>query len=375
MGWPGFGWTVSLAVTIPGVIYAYLGTYTEGRRTGIFVYRYDPSTGALEAASAVETLSNPTFLAIHPSKRFLYAVSEVGDYDGQTQTAASAFAIDPASGGLKLLNHMGCPGQGACHATVDPSSRYVILANYGDGSVTVLPIMADGRLGQATDFVQHTGHGPHPNQAGPHAHSTTFSPDRKIAFVADLGTDKLMAYRLDGEPGKLAPHRIPFLSLTSGAGPRHADFHPNVNEHVGYIIDELDNTLVAVDFDAATGELRPKQTLSTLPSDFGETSYAADIHVHPSGRWVYGSNRGHDSIVIFNIGATGLLTVAGHQPVGGHWPRNFAIDPAGRYMLVANQKSDNVVAFAINRETGLLSSTGFALSVKQPVCIKFIALD
>ena len=291
------------------MIYAYIGTYTEGRREGIFIHRYNATNATLEAVGSTKTLANPTFLAVHPSKRFLYAVSEVGDYDGKPQAAASAYAIDSATGALTLLNHVGCPGNAACHITLDPSARFVVLSNYGDGSVTVLPINADGSLGTSSDFVKHSGHGPHPNQDGPHAHSATFSLDGRIAYVADLGLDKLMAYRLDG--GKLVAHTIPFVSLASGAGPRHFDFHPDAAEHVGYVINELDSTLVVVDYDAATGELRPKQTLPTLPEDFGGTSYCADVHVHPSGKFVYGSNRGHDSIAIFNIGATGLLTVAG----------------------------------------------------------------
>lgn len=350
------------------MIYAYIGSYTQGRREGIAVHRYDPATGQLQLIQTVETLANPTFLAIHPSKRFLYAVSEVGDYDSKPQTAASAFAINLASGQLTLLNHVGCPGKGACHITLDPGVRFVVLANYGDGTVTVLPIRADGSLGEATDFIQHEGHGPHPNQDHAHAHSTTFSLDGRVAYIADLGIDKLMAYRLDD--GKLVAHSIPFLSLASGAGPRHFDFHSNGKW--GYIINELDSTLVVVDYDAATSELRPKQTISTLPEDFGETNYCADVHVHSSGKFVYGSNRGHNSIVIFTIGATGLITLAGHQSTHGSWPRNFGIDPAGKFMLVANEKSDSIVAFAIDEQAGLLTPTGFTLNTPKPVCIKFL---
>jgi 6-phosphogluconolactonase len=352
------------------MIYAYLGTYTDDRDEGIFVYQYDAAAGHLERTQAVPSLANPTFLAIHPSKRFLYAVSEVDNHAGQKQSAASAYAINPATGQLSLINHVSSPGLGACHIALSPDARHVVIANYGNGSVAVLPVNGDGSLGEATDYVEHHGHGPHPNQDSAHAHCTTFSPDGKIAYVNDLGIDKVMAYRLEG--GKLVPHKIPFLSVASGAGPRHVAFHPNGRE--GYIINELDNTIDVVDYDAKTGELRPKQTISTLPDDYNQVSYCADVHVHPNGKFVYGSNRGHNSIALFMIGATGLLMPAGHFSTRGNWPRNFAIDPGGQRLWVANHRSDDVFAFNIDPHSGELTPTGQSITLSRPVCVKFVTL-
>ncbi len=352
------------------MIYAYIGTYTHDRSEGIFVYRYDPATARLDPVGSVVTLANPTFLTVHPSKKYVYAVSETDNYLGKPQAAVSAYAINKDTGALTLVNHVASPGNGACHIALSPDSRHGVIANYGDGSVAVLPVNRDGSLGEATDFVKHAGHGPHPNQTVPHAHCTKFGPDGRMAHVADLGLDKLFAYRL--VDGKLVAGDTPYTAVQSGAGPRHITFHQN--GAVGYVINELDNTIVVLDVDRTTGELRPKQTVRTLPEDFLETSYCADIHVHPSGKFVYGSNRGHDSIAMFNVGATGLLTPLGHQSTLGHWPRNFAIDPAGEFMLVANERTDNIVAFKIDLGTGLLAPTGFVATVPKPVCIQFVEM-
>lgn len=350
----------------------YVGTYTDKDANGIHVYRVE-SDGALTKLFESPGLPNPTFLAIHPSKKFLYAVNEIGTFGGKPAGAVSAFFIH-ADGSLERINEQSSVGSGPCHIIVDRAGKHVLVANYGSGSATVLPINDDGSLAPASSFVQHTGSGPDASrQEGPHAHSTTLSPDERYAYVADLGLDKLMTYRFDAGKGAIEANVPDFTALHAGAGPRHFTFHPN--GRWAYVINELDNTVVVYDYSAGTGALVVKQTIGTLPAGWKGTSYCADIHISPNGKFLYGSNRGQDSIVIFAIARTGgLLSLVGHQGEGIKWPRNFAIDPAGRFLYVANQNSDSIVAFEMNASTGALTPTTLRADLPKPVCIQFLTM-
>jgi 6-phosphogluconolactonase len=323
---------------------------------------------------AAETV-NPSFLAIHPNRRFLYAVGEVMEFQGQKSGAVSAFSIDPATGKLTFLNKMSSRGMGPCHVSVDKTGKCVLVANYGSGSVAALPLKPDGSLSEATAFVQHTGSSVNPErQKGPHAHSINLSPDNRFAIAADLGLDQLLVYRFDPEAGSLTPNDPPFAKVNPGAGPRHFAFHPN--GQFGYVINEMQSTVTALAYDAANGAFQELQTISTLPEDFKEENSTAEVQVHPNGRFLYGSNRGHNSIAVFAIDAAkGTLTPVERVSTQGRTPRNFGIDPTGSWLLAANQSTDNVAVFRIDPDTGRLTPTGQVLDVPSPVCVKFLAVD
>ncbi len=352
----------------------FVGTYTGGRSEAIFSFRMDAGTGTLEPLSVTSGFHNPSFLAVEPQGRFLYAVSEVSETRGSAHGVVNAFSITRETGELALLNQESCLGPGPCHLVVDHTGRFVLVANYVGGSACVLPIREDGSLGEATDFVQHEGSSVNPDrQIAPHAHSFNVDPGNRFGFVADLGIDKVMVYKLDLENGKLLPNEVPGCEVKAGAGPRHFDFHPD-GRHA-YVINELDSTVTAFDYEPETGTLNAKQTVPTLPEDFEGTSTCADVHVSPSGKFLYGSNRGHDSIAIFAIDQrTGELAVVGHQSTQGETPRNFAIEPAGNFILAANQDSDTIVTFRIDQEAGKLDATGQVTQVPMPVCIKMIPI-
>ncbi len=356
----------------------YVGTYTQSssppahRDEGIFVFRFDAETGALERLSAAGGALNPSFLAVHPNGGCLYAVSEILDYQGKDSGAVHAYARDRATGALTHLNTQATIGTWPCHLNVDSSGRYVLIANYLSGSVAMLPIRTDGSLGEASGFVQHQGSSVNPQrQEGPHAHAIMIAPDNRFAFAPDLGLDQVLSYRLDLERGKLVVNDPPGVSVAPGAGPRHFDFHPN--GRWAYLINEIGSTLSAYTYDAQRGALTLMNTVPTLPAGFGGTSHTADIHVHPSGKFVYGSNRGHDSITICAIDqGTGQVSVVGQESTQGKTPRNFAIDPTGAFLLAANQSTDNIVVFRIDAQSGRLSPTGHSAPAPAPVCLKLI---
>ncbi len=350
----------------------YIGTYTGRGSKGIYLCHLDLAGGKLQLAGLAAEVAQPSFLAIHPSRPLVYAVGETGDFGGKKAGAVSAFSIDPKTGMLTLLNQQSSQGTGPCHVVVDRSGRRVLVANYSGGSIACLPIGEDGRLGEATAFVQHEGSSVNPErQQGPHAHSINLDAANRFAFVADLGLDKVLVYRFDPSQGKLAANDPPGTSLAPGSGPRHFAFHPG--GRFAYVINELKSTVTALAYDARRGTLEPLESLSTLPEGFQGQSTTAEVQVHPSGRFVYGSNRGHDSIAIFAVDATtGTLRPVGHEPTQGKTPRNFGIDPTGRYLLAANQDSDSVVVFRIDRESGKLSPTGSSVTVGSPVCVKFL---
>ncbi|MFN0086183.1 MAG: lactonase family protein [Blastocatellia bacterium] len=346
----------------------YVGTYTKGKSEGIYIYRMNGQTGELKPVATVRDVSNPSFLAIDPRRKFLYAVNESGQFNGKPGGGVTAYAIDPKTGDLKKLNDRPSPGV-PCHLSVHPSGRFVLAANYGGGNVVMYPVNADGSLGALSYVAQHTGKGGDPKrQDGPHAHCVMLDAAGRFAFAPDLGIDKIMIYKVDTAAGKLLLHGV--APTRPAAGPRHFDFHPSGN--FAYVINELDSTITAFAYSKAKGTLTALQTVSALPEGYAGTSYCADIHVHPSGRFLYGSNRGHDSIVAFLINNDGRLSILNHEPVGGKWPRNFGIDPAGNFLLVANQNSDNVVTFRIDPATGWLKPTGQSTEVPMPVCLKFI---
>jgi len=348
----------------------YVGTYTSGKSEGIYGYRMDVATGALTRFTSCKSV-NPSFLAIDRSKRYLYAVNEVGQYAGKPGGGVSAFAIDPANGNLRLLNEQATQGADPCYLTIDHNKRTLLVANYTGGSVSTLPLRSDGTLGMVIDLKQHEGSGIKEQQKGPHAHCIILDRLERYALAADLGTDKVMIYRFDSSIGKLTPAKQPWAELQAGAGPRHLTFHPN-GKYV-YVINELDSTLAVFQYNETNGTLTQFDTVSTLPSDFSGVSYCADVHVSASGKFLYGSNRGHNSIVVFEIDPpTGKLKQLEHVSTEGKWPRNFTIDPTGRFLLVANQHTDNVVTFSIDPNTGRLTSTGQITEIPIPVCLKFL---
>ncbi len=346
----------------------YVGTYTKGKSEGIYIYRMNGQSGGLTPVATVKDPASPSFLAIDPRRRFLYAANETGQFNGKQGGGVTAYAIDQKTGNLKKLNDQPSPGV-PCHVSVHPSGRYVLAANYGGGNVVMYPVKPDGSLGEQSYVAQHTGKGADPKrQDGPHAHSIMLDEAGRYAFAPDLGIDKVMIYRVDAAAGKLLMHG--YAATRPAAGPRHFDFHPS--GRFAYVINELNSTITVFAYDKGKGTLTELQTVSTLPDGFTGTSYCADIHVHPSGRFLYGSNRGHDSIVAFLINNDGKLSILHHEPVGGKWPRNFGIDPTGSFLLVANQNTDNIVVFRLDPRTGWLKPTGQSIDVPIPVCLKFI---
>lgn len=351
----------------------YIGTYTEKASKGIYACSFDPATDHLASVGLAAETADPSFLAIDPSRRFLYAVNEVSEYEGHSSGGVSAFAIAPGTGKLTFLNEVASGGSGPCHLAVDKTGKYVLVANYGGGSLAVFSILDDGRLGPRTAFVQHKGASVNPQrQEGPHVHSVYMSPDNRFVISADLGLDEVFIYRFDAAKGTLAPNIPSSATVSSGAGPRHFAFSPNGK--FGYVIDELQSTITEFSFVPATGALDLIQPVSTLPEDYKGESTAAEVAVHPSGKFLYASNRGLDTIAVFAINSKkGTLALMAQVPTLGKTPRSFSIDPTGSYLFVANQDSDNVVQFRINPITGLLTPTGQVLQVPSPVCVTFLA--
>jgi 6-phosphogluconolactonase len=351
-------------------MWVFVGTYTGPKSKGIYRVELDPAAGKLGEPELAAETKNPTFLAIHPSHRFLYAVSEIGNFGAKNTGGVSAFALDD-NGRLTALNQQPSGGAGPCHLITDKAGKHVLVANYGGGSAAVLPVGNDGRLGEPTSVVQHKGKGTNPaRQEGPHGHSINLSPDNRFAFVADLGLDKVFIYRFDGEKGTLTANDPAFVEMAPGAGPRHFAFHPNGK--FAYAINELNSTVTAMSYDAERGALTKIESVSTLPAGYKGNTTTAEVVVHPSGKFLYGSNRGHDSIAVFRVDAeTGKLTAAGHQGAGIKVPRNFAIEPTGKFLLVANQNGDSIVVFRIDPESGKLTPTGHTAKVPAPVCLRF----
>ena len=348
----------------------YVGTYTEDRTEGLHILNLDTSSGELEATSKVPDVHNPFFLAAGSGGRVLYAACAVDEFEGRPGGCIKSFSIDPGSGALTLLNEQHAGGDLPCYLSVDRTNRCLLAGNYGSGSLSALAIAENGQLEPVSQVVRHEGSSvSSERQEAPHVHSIVLSPDYHFAFAADLGTDKVMCYELDASSASIEPTGQGFVSTRAGAGPRHISFHPDGSK--AYVINELDSTIIVFDYDAESGSLAERQTLSALPDDYGGESFCADIRVHPSGRFLYGSNRGHDSIAVMSIdAATGQLTPLGHEPSRGAWPWNLEFDPAGKYLLAANQRGNVVTCFRINPDTGALVHVGSPVEVPGAVCVE-----
>ena len=350
----------------------YIGTYTEGTRSeGIYLIRMDRRSGKLRRVGSVDAGANPSFLTIHPNSRVLYAVNEVDTHNGKPTGAVSAFAIASNTGALTRLNEQRSEGGAPCFVSVDRSGRVVLVANYNGGSVALLPIQSDGALAPATKVVQHTGAGPNTErQAAAHAHCILADPSNRFALAADLGADRVFVYRLDLDDKSVRHVEGGDAVMRPGAGPRHIAYHPTLP--LVFVANELDSTVATLRFDAERGALSLVDSHSTIPSGWSGTNYPADIHVAPSGRALYVSNRGHSSIAVFSVAeSTGALTLDQVISTEGDWPRNFTLDPTGRWLLVANQRSDSVIVFARDPKTGRLTPTRERIALPSPVCLRF----
>ncbi|MFT4150267.1 MAG: lactonase family protein [Paracoccaceae bacterium] len=366
-----------------GEILAFIGTYTEairfgtgeimqGKGQGIHTLYLDPQTGAMRAGPVTKGVINPSFLALDTAQDHLYAVNELKSHGDVFGGTVSAFRLDRASGQLSFLNRQPSLGTDPCHVVVDDRAKVAIISNFMSGSVTLLPVAADGSLGAPSDFIQHIGSGADPGrQAGPHAHAATLDPQGPWVFVPDLGLDKLMIYRMDAARQMLEPGPVPSVKMKPGAGPRHLALHPG--NRFGYLVNELNSTVSMLDLNREIGGFRYLGTVPTLPEGFSGHSTCADIQVSPSGHALYASNRGHDSIVSWQINAgTGLLGQPTWVSTGGRTPRAFGIEAGGRVLVAANQDSDLLVSFLIDPVTGTLSATGHSLAMPTPVCVQFV---
>jgi 6-phosphogluconolactonase len=352
----------------------FVGTYTTGTTSkGIYIYRFNINDGDLSYVSTAENAIDPSFLVADRSGRYLYVVNETVEYEGKKSGAVSSFAIDQQKGTLNLLNKTASLGGVPCDITVTNDGRDVIVANYVGGNLAVFPVDQNGKLGRNSDLVQHTGTGPNKDrQEAAHAHSIALDKNNIFAASCDLGSDKIYIYKLDNKTGHLTPNPAQeFFQSRPGAGPRHLVFHQK--HDLAFVINELDCTVTSLRFDPVRGTLTEIQTLSTLPKDWTGVNTCAEIQISPDGQFLYGSNRGHDSIVSYMIDElTGKLSLIGHTSSGGQVPRNFIIDPSGKYLLAANQKSNNIVVFAVDRRTGKIEPTGSAVDVPAPVCLDLV---
>ena len=349
----------------------YVGTYTDHGSKGIYAYRFDSATGESTSLGLAAESTAPSFLAIAPSGRFLYAVNELSQFNGQPTGAVSAFAIQPKTAKLTLLNQVPSRGEGPAHIALDRSGKYALVSNYDRGSIAVFPLLRDGRLGEATAFVQHKGSSVNKErQEGPHAHAAVFSPDNRFVIVADLGLDQLLVYQFDAARGTLG-NDPQIVRAVPGAGPRHLAFDAT-GQHL-YVINEMQSSVVAYAYDAANGALGELQIVSALPDGFPRTGEAAEIEMHSSGKFLFASNRGDDSIAVFAINPKdGTLTPVEIDSTGGKTPRNFVLDPTGAWLLAANQESDDIVVFRVDPGTGHLTRSGPELHVPSPVCVRFV---
>ena len=356
----------------------YVGTYTGPKSRGIYLFRLQPDRSGvspnivLAPVGLAAATANPSFLELDPKRRLVFAVNEVSEFEGKPTGTVSAFAIDRSRGTLTLLARRPTLGPGPCHLVLDRTGKHLLVANYGSGSVAVLPVAADGRLGTASHVVQHSGSSVNPErQRGPHAHCVTIDHANRFAFVCDLGLDKILAYRFDAARGTLTPHDPPFAPARPGAGPRHMVFRPD--GRFGYVVNELDSTVTAFRYDAEAGVLHEIQTVSTLPQHFDGANSGAEIDVHPSGRWLYASNRGHNSVVLFGIDAqTGMLTYIEEQGTAGFTPRHFGMDRLAAYLAVGNQNSSTILVARVDAASGRLTPSGVLAYAPSPVCVKFL---
>jgi 6-phosphogluconolactonase len=350
--------------------FAYVGAYTRGSSKGIYGYRFDAKTGHFTPMGLAAEVANPSFIATDPSHRFLYAVTEMSK--GKANGDINSFAIDAKTGALTFLNKVDAAGGESCHLVVDQTAKTLFVANYGTGSIASFAIRADGSLGERKSFDQLTGVGVNPaRQEGPHAHAVVLSPDNRFLFVPDLGTDKIHIYKVDAAKGTFTVNEPAFIRLTPGFGPRHLAF--SADAKFAYLLYEMGSSVTVFSYDSAKGALTPVQTISTLPANFKGEDNSAEIEIDRTGRFLYASNRGDDSITVFKIDPhQGTLTKIQTASTKGKDPRNFAIDPTGKYLLAANQTSGQMVVFTIDKKTGLLTPTSQVLDLSLPVCILFV---
>jgi 6-phosphogluconolactonase len=348
----------------------YVGSYAPAEAKGIFGFRFNPNTGALKQVLAMPGGPNPSFLTLDASRRNLYVVNEVGNFNDSRTGAVSTFAVNQQTGDLTLVSQHPTLGASPCYVSVDQENKYLFVANYGGGNVAVFPIQTTGEVGPAVDMDQHIGKGPHKNQDSPHAHCILADPAQRFWFSVDLGIDQVIGYTLNRATGQLSRGRRAFTTR-AGAGPRILTFHPS--GRFAYLICELNSTIYALAYDAYKGSFREIQMVTTLPAGYEGTSYCAHVAVSPDGRFLYGSNRGHNSLVVYAIAPdTGELSLVEHVNVKGDWPRHFTLDPTGQVLLVANQRSNNIAVFRVNRETGKLSFTGHTAQVPAPSCLQVV---
>ncbi len=352
----------------------YVGTYTDHGSKGIYAYNFDSATGQLATRGLVAEAVSPSFLAASANQQFLYGVSEIGDYKGDKSGGLLAYQVDKGTAKLTLLNEVATKGAGPCHLSIDKTGKFVLVANYDSGSVMVSPLKADGRVGESSGFVQHTGSGINPErQTGPHAHFIETSADNKFALAADLGLDEILVYQFNSSKGALSPATRAYAKVKGGSGPRHFAFHPN--GRFLYLLNEMASAVTVFSYDVANGGLQEKQTISALPPDFSGKSDAAEIQIDAAGKFLYTSNRGSDSITAFAIApGKGTLSVVQNISSGGRTPRHFTLDPSGRYLLAANQESDNIVTFTVDRNSGKLAKTSEVKNISQPVCLTFVQI-
>lgn len=356
----------------PGYL-VYIGTNVNSETENtIFLYRLDPTTGALTQVSGLKGGASPTYLTLDAKRQHLYAVNETNEFRGAKSGAVSAFAINQQTGGLTLLSQEPSQGASPCYISLDRTEKAVMVANYMGGNVSVLPVEADGKVGAPTGMNQHQGSGPHKNQNAPHAHCFLPDPANKYAFAVDLGTDNVYSYQVEPATGKLTTKPEPAFTTKPGAGPRHLTFHPD--GRTAYLINELNSTVTALAYNAAQGTFRELQTISTLPAGFVGDNSCADIHVSPNGKFLYASNRGHNSIAVFSIDGNNNLTLLQHESTQGKTPRNFTLDPAGRLLLVGNQNSNNVFTYHVDQKTGKLRPTGQFIDIPSPMFL-FVTSD
>lgn len=346
-------------------MFVYIGTYTGGDSKGIYVYRLDNATGKLDFTGQSAMTTNPSFLAFSPNGRNLYAANEVGEVSQDSGAGVSSFAIDAKSGALKWLNWQSSRGGGTCFVAVSPLGNLVAAANYNDGSVAAFRVLDDGSLAAATFFEKFSA----PPKAS-HAHSFNFDASGRFAFASDLGFDRIVAYKIDQKKAQITPNIPPFLAMRAASGPRHFVFHSS--QRFAYSINELDSTISLLKYDAKNGTLQEVEHVSTLPPDFKGENSCAEVQISPDGRFLYASNRGHDSLAIFRIDdKSGHLTFVAHTPTQGKAPRNFALDPSGDFVIVANQNSNNLVVFRRDAQNGTLAPTGQIVEIPVPVCVVF----
>jgi len=355
--------------------YIYVGTYTQEGEAGIYVYKFDRDTGKLTLVQEVGGMESPSYLEINPSGKYLYSVNGNSVVPDKKWGSVSSYSIDQATGKISHMNDQPAQGAGPCHINIDSKGRMVFVSNYSSGSIVAFPVQKDGGLGAATDVRQHAGSSINESrQKGPHVHNCIVSPDDKFIYVSDLGIDRVVVYAIDYKNKKLEAHPSSDGNVEAGSGPRH--FCIDGKNRFGYVINELSSTVTAYKIDKETGALDPIQTISTVPEGFSEVNYCADIHIDPSGRYLYGSNRGHNSLAIFRIDEnSGKLTLVGHESTYGEWPRNFLIHPEGEYIFVANQNSDNIVIYRRDVQSGLLSKIEEEIEVHKPVCLKILQIQ